>query len=529
MPDPAALALAGARSIGHLLRDRAARTPTRNALRFGAERLSFADVEDRSTRVANALAALGVVAGDRVAIMLPNGMAWPLVWLGVVRLGAAVVPVNVGYQGSDLKYVLTDSGARVLIVADGFRALVDTVAPACPALELLMTWDGPSRRVDGRPMAPFQDLVEAAPTGHPVDHLAAGTLATLQYTSGTTGFPKGCMLTHQVWMAVAVNFVHLGDFTEDDVAVIMTPFYYGDFPWNLVLAILVGMELAMLPRFSASTLWRSIRELGGTFFYCLGTMPVLLLKQPEDPAVDRGHRVRWVSCSGIPAERHKDIEARWGVPWREIYGTTEITFVTATGLDEVGTVGTGTIGRMIEGYEGRLVDGAGRDVAPGEVGEFICRSQGRFSLGYWQKPEATALWMRDDWAHTGDLMRRDDEGRYYLVGRTKDMIRRGGENVAAAEVEAVLCEHPGVGNAACIAVADEIRGEEILAYVQPAGVAPEPEAVLEHCRARLAAFKVPRYLRFIADFPLTPSQRIEKHRLSRDLPGSYDAQNRAWR
>lgn len=532
MPDPVSLALADRPSIGHLLRDRAMLTPQGRALRFGAERLTFAEVEDRSTRVANRLAGLGIVAGDRVAVMMPNGLDYPLVWLGIVRLGAVVVPVNTGYQASDLRYVLTDSGARALVTVEALRTLVDAVVPRCPALRLALFWDGPSRQTGPGPhdtLAPFRDQVATTPAGHPVDHLREDTLATLQYTSGTTGFPKGCMLVHRGWIVCAINYVHLGDFTADDVAVIMTAFYYGDFGWNLVLSILVGMELAMLPRFSASTLWRSIQEVGGTFFYCLGTMPVLLLKQPPDPAVDRGHSVRWVSCSGIPAERHREIEDRWGVPWREAYGTTEVGFVTATRRGESETVGSGTIGTVIDGYTGRLVGPEGRDVRRGDVGEFICRGPRWISQGYWQKPEATAAWMRDGWAHTGDLMRQDPAGRYFLVGRTKDMIRRGGENVAAAEVEAALCEHPAVGNAACIAVPDEIRGEEVLAYVQPTGTAPDPEAVLAHCRSRLAAFKVPRYLRFIADFPLTPSQRIEKHKLSRDLPGSYDAERQAWR
>ena len=532
MPDGVVPALADRPSIGHLLRDRAARTPDRYALRFGTERLTFSDVEDRSTRVANRLAQLGIVAGDRVGIMMPNCLDYPIVWLGIVRLGAVVVPVNIGYQESDLGYVLTDSGARALVATDAFQPLIDVVAPRCLDLELVLVWDGPSRRIRAgidEAMDSFKEQVAAEPPGFPVEHLHPDTLATLQYTSGTTGFPKGCMLVHRGWIECAVNYVYLGDFTADDVAVILTPFYYGDFGWNLVLAILVGMELAMLPRFSASTLWRSIREVGGTFFYCLGTMPILLLKQTEDPSVDRGHDLRWVSCSGIPAERHREIETRWGVPWREAYGTTEIGFATATLLDETDTVGSGTIGHLTPGYTGRLVNAAGGDVAPGEVGEFICRGPHWFSLGYWRNPEATAVWMRDGWAHTGDLMRQDCQGRYFLVGRTKDMIRRGGENIAAAEVEAALCEHPSVGNAACVSVPDEIRGEEVLAYIQPRGSVPDPEAVLAHCRARLAAFKVPRYLRFIAHFPLTPSQRVEKHKLSRDLPGSYDAQRQAWR
>ena len=528
MPEPAVPALADSPSIGHLLRARAALTPDRHGLRFGAERLTFAEVEAGSTRVANRLSALGIEAGDRVAIMMPNGLDYPLVWLGVVRLGAVVVPINVGYQEADLRHLLTDSGARALVLMDAVRPLADVVAARCPDLELMLSWDGPSRVRGDEAAPPFRDQVAAAPARYPVDHLRPETLATLQYTSGTTGFPKGCMLAHHGWITCAINHAGLGDFTADDVVVIMTPFYYGDFGWNLVLTMLVGMELAMLPKFSASTLWQSIRDVGGTFFYCLGTMPVLLLKQPEDPTIDRAHRVRWVSCSGIPAERHREIESRWGVPWREAYGTTEVGFATATRIEETDTVGSGSIGRAQPGYATRLVDAAGRDVARGEVGEFICRGAW-FSQGYWRKPEATAAWMRDGWAHTGDLMRQDERGRYFLVGRTKDMIRRGGENIAAAEVEATLCEHPAVGNAACIAVPDEIRGEEVMAYIQPTGSAPNPETVLAHCRTRLAAFKVPRYLRFIADFPLTPSQRVEKHRLSRELPGSYDAQRQSWR
>jgi crotonobetaine/carnitine-CoA ligase len=235
-----------------------------------------------------------------------------------------------------------------------------------------------------------------------------------------------------------------------------------------------------------------------------------------------------VSCSGIPADQHQAIEDRWGVPWREAYGTTEIGFAIAMTEADHGKTGSGSIGRLLPGYEGRLIDAEGREVPRGEVGQFICRAP-LMSRGYWNKPEATAAWLRDGWAHTGDLMRQDSEGYYYLVGRTKDMIRRGGENIAAAEVEAILCEHPQVRNAACLAVSDEIRGEEVKAVIQPVDSLPDPESVLEHCRRRLAAFKVPRYVAFVTEFPLTPSQRVEKHKLSRETAGSYDATTRRWR
>lgn len=510
--------------LGQLVLERARLTPDRPAFRFGDARLSFGEVERASARIANRLTELGVEARDRVGVMMPNGIEYALTWLGVVRLGAVVVPINTGYQDADLRYVLTDSGAATVITVSAHVPLIDKVGVDCPALERVLAWDGPSSVMGGNPTArlPFRDQVDETSDRHRPIGLDGGTLSVLQYTSGTTGFPKGCMIPHGGWLDVARQYRELGKFTADDVALIMTPFYYGDFGWNLVLCLHEGMELVMLPRFSASTLWRSVAETGATFFYCLGAMPVLLLKQPEDPAIDRGHRMRWISCSGIPADQHRALEARWGVPWREAYGTTEIGFVTATTLDDDAHTGSGSIGRMLPGFEGRLVGPDGADAAPGEPGEFICRGR-RMSAGYWNKPEATAAWMRNGWAHTGDVMTRDADGYYYLVGRTKDMIRRGGENVAAAEVEAVLCDHPAVANAACIAVPDPVLGEEIKAFIQPKGPAPDPGALLAHCRQRLAAFKVPRYVAFIAEFPLTPSQRVEKHRLSRETTGCHDA------
>jgi crotonobetaine/carnitine-CoA ligase len=502
-------------SIGHLVVERARQSPDRPFLRFEGRRRSFSEVERSSAQVANRLRELGVGPGDRVGIMLPNGLEYPITWLGVVRLGAVVVPINTGYQAADLRYVLADSGATMVITVSSFVPLLEQVRPDCPTVERIVAWDGsPS----------FADQVGAASDWHDVAAvgLDRSTLCTLQYTSGTTGFPKGCMAPHGGWLQAAAPFVAMGRFTEADVVLIMTPFYYGDFGWNLVLCLLVGAELAILPRFSASGLWRSARDTGATFFYCLGTMPVLLLKQPPDPAIDRGHRVRWVACSGIPADQQVEIERRWGVPWREWYGTTEIGFVIATALDDTARTGSGSIGRMLPGYEGRLVDGAGREVSPGQVGEFVCRGP-EIMTGYWNNPEATAAWRPDGWAHTGDLMYRDSEGYYYLVGRTKDMIRRGGENIAAAEVEAILSEHPSVRNVACISVPDPIRGEEVKAVIEPIGEPPDPAAIVAHCRQRLAAFKVPRYVEFVAGFPLTPSQRIEKHRLSRRTDNCYDA------
>jgi crotonobetaine/carnitine-CoA ligase len=334
------------------------------------------------------------------------------------------------------------------------------------------------------------------------------------------------MITHEYWLRLGEGAGRDAGVRDGDVNLIMTPWYYMDAGWNFLLCCVAGIPLVILPRFSASTFWRSVTDNGATFFYCLGTMPIVLLKQPENPALERGHKVRAVLCSAIPPKLHATIEARFGCSWREAYSTTEIgPACLAVPLEDDLSVGSGAMGRPAAGCSARVVDSTGRDVARGEVGELLMRGPGMM-LGYWRNPEATASWLVDGWAHTGDLVFEDERGYFHIVGRLKEMIRRGGENIAAAEVEAVLCEHPGVRGAACVPVLDEIRGEEVKAFVtlQPGGT-PEsvtPETLLAFCRSKLARFKVPRFVAYLDEFPLTPSQRVEKHRLDRTPAGAYD-------
>jgi crotonobetaine/carnitine-CoA ligase len=291
----------------------------------------------------------------------------------------------------------------------------------------------------------------------------------------------------------------------------------------------------ILPRFSASTFWQSVKDHGVTFFYVLGTMPVYLYKQPENPAVERTHRVRVAVCSGIPREIHAAMETRWGCPWREGYGSTESGVDLLVLPEETDSVGSGRMGRPVRGREAKVVDAQGRELPDGAVGELVLRGKDMMQ-GYWNNPAATAEKLVGGWLHTGDLVVRDEAGYFRLVGRTKDMIRRTGENIAAAEVEAVLCEHPAVRAAAVVPVPDELRGEEVKAFVQlQLGETPAtapPEALLEFVRSRLAPFKVPRFVEFVDRFPLTPSERVAKHELVRATGDprarAYDAASRRW-
>jgi len=292
----------------------------------------------------------------------------------------------------------------------------------------------------------------------------------------------------------------------------------------------------VLDRFHPSTFWHRVREHRVTWFYCLGVMPKMMLNTPPSP-LDRDHSVKRVICSAIPRADHAAIEARWGVPWYEAFGMTESGLDIAVGLeDHDETVGTGCIGTPMPGREARVVDAEDRPVPAGEPGELVLRGVGLMD-GYYRNRLATADAFRNGWLHTGDVVRQDGRGRFHYLSRMKDMIRRGGENIAAAEVEEVIMRHSGVRLAAVLAVEDDLRGEEVMAYVVPGDDVSREEvspAVLSaFCAERLARFKVPRYWKYRADLPRTPSERIRKEAL-RDghgdpRTGAWDRVENCWR
>jgi crotonobetaine/carnitine-CoA ligase len=353
----------------------------------------------------------------------------------------------------------------------------------------------------------------------------------IQYTSGTTGAPKGCVLPNRYWTTLAAglatDFPAVG---EDDVILTAQPFHYIDPQWNVALGLAAGATLVVLDRFHPSTFWAKVREYDVTWFYCLGLMPTLLLRQ-EPAEADRDHRVRAICASAIPRELHAELEARWGVPWYEAFGMTETGGdIRMTAADHDETVGTGCIGRPSRDREAMIADEDGKPVPRGETGELLLRGIGLMH-GYHDDPEATAKAFRNGWFHTGDLARMDDAGRVYYVGRTKDMIRRSGENVSADEVERALLLHPAVRLAAVVAVPDELRGEEIKAYVVCDGERPEPAELAEFCGGKLAYFKVPRFWAFADGLPMTPSERVAKGELRKvadPRAGSWDAKAAAW-
>src|SRR5579872_2991027 len=449
-------------TLTELVQQAAARWPQRCALVFDAtdETLTFADLDRRTNAIAHALIAQGIGKGDRVLVASANRALFPLAWFGILKAGAVMVPVNPAYRLEDARHLVALSEPTAAF-CDAERApLVAALQREAPHLRLVVTSE--ATPVEG--WWKFDAFAASGDERAPDVATTSDDLANIQFTSGTSGLPKGCMLSHHYWLVLAraarEQVIKLG---EGDAMLTAQAFSYLDPQWALVLTLMSGARLVVLERFRPAQLFDKIVAHDITFFYCLAAMPLMLLASPPTPA-ERAHRLRIVMCSAIPAEHHTELEDRFGVPWLEAYGSTEAGFtVGVPRAEQAKTRGSGAIGRPLPHCEATIVNDALAPVEDGAVGELLVRRPGMM-LGYWRNPGATAETLHGQWYRTGDLARRDANGLYYLVGRRKDMIRRAGENIAATEVEMVLQRHPDVVMAACIAVPDAMRNEEVRAF-----------------------------------------------------------------
>ena len=506
----------GVTSLDGLIRRAATTWPENTAWIFDltGERLSFSDVDRRTRTLGQYLTRQGITPGDVVGVMADNTPEFPLAWLALARMGATTVPLNPKYGRVDSAHVLRTSGAKAVLASADYR---DTFTDRPDDLSSLAIIDLTAAVSDTR------DTPSPAETRDNTG--AINSPANIQFTSGTTGKPKGCVLGHEYWLwitkTLVEDFPHLND---QDTVLTAQPFYYIDPQWNVTSCLYSGATLVVLDGFHPSTFWEQARSYEVTFFYCLGLMPTLLLKMPEHPH-DTNHHVRAVVASAIPPSIHQALEERWQTPWFEAFGMTETgadIYVTPDIHDD--TVASGALGfpRPHREAEVRRADGTLCDV--GEIGQLFLRGPGMMRE-YFGLPEATAASLQDGWFSTGDLVSRDERGVLFFRGRQKDMIRRSGENIAAVEVEEAITAHPEVSSAAVMGLPDELRGEEVLAVIVPRS--PERAhskkdhaeliiSVRDALARDLAPFKVPRFFAVVAELPRGASERIQKNQIDLD-------------
>ena len=480
-------------------------------------------------RTAAALAGLGVGEGSHVAMMATTIEAFPLVWLALSRLGGALVPINSRYTAGEVDYALATADADFFLVEDALSPVLETLArPGIPDERVAIV----GRAAAGRFRSWDALLAAAAGPAPPPARPDPERVLNLQFTSGTTGFSKACLLSNRYWLTI--GFTHRAIVASELRRLYANLSFFYMVSQRILVQALFDGACVVFPRTAAAG--RFVEDVVGQ--RCDYATPLLALtKLPPHPD-ERRHGVR-IAMSGLgnlAGGVQSAFHRRFAMPLQNVYGLTETgvaTYVPAYRILELED--SGTIGLPPPNREVRIAGPAGEALPPGQVGEIRVRGPGMLQ-GYYGMPEATAAVFDGDWFRTGDLGWVDGAGLFHLVGRSKDMVRRGGENVSAVEVETVLRQLPGVVEAAVVPVPDPVTEEEVKAYVQLLpGVTPEalpPERILEHCAGRLAPFKVPRYLEYREGFPLTESFRVQKKKLlaeKADLrSGSYDRRLGAW-
>ncbi|WEO94071.1 long-chain fatty acid--CoA ligase [Streptomyces sp. FXJ1.172] len=492
-------------SVASILAENARRRPGKTALVEGELRLTFGEVWRRALARAGALTGLGVRPGDRVALMAPNTAEFPVAYYAIAAAGGVVVPVHLLLSAGEVEHVLTDSGANLLLV---HPAQAETGRAAADALGIQAVTLG----------AEFDRLAAAAEPPLSYVTRAADDPAVIFYTSGTTGVPKGAVLSHfNIVMNATVNAFDANDIRADDIALGALPLFHAfgqtvslNSTWR------AGATLVLLPRFDAARAIELMAEEGVNTFHGVPTMYVALAAAAARAERLPELRICISGGASLPVAVLERFEEAFGAKIYEGYGLSE-TSPTATVNQPLFGTRAGTIGHPLWGVDVEIARAEVEDrielLPAGELGEVVIRGHNVFS-GYLGRPEATAEALVEGWLRTGDLGTKDDEGFLRIVDRKKDVIIRGGYNVYPREVEEALLRHPSVAQVAVIGLPDELHGEEVCAVVVPApGTAPDAAAVTEWSKQHLGRHKYPRRVEFTDALPLGPSMKVLKREL----------------
>jgi crotonobetaine/carnitine-CoA ligase len=503
--------------------------PDRSYLRAGYE-ITYGEADSEIRRLIEMYRSAGYGLGHRVAMLLENRPEHVLHRLALNSLGASIVPINPDYRPAETAYLLEHSEPALILTLGSRREQIGaalTESRHRPVVHLpedgLPPPNAPSPAVSGAPNP--------------------ATEAQILYTSGTTGRPKGCMLSHGYEVSCGAWYANLGglaalDPGRDRIYNPLPLYHLNAGVVSLFGAVAAGCCQVQTDRFAPTRWWREVKATRATIVHYLGIVAPMLLNQPPSGA-DHDHPVRFGIGAGIEPELHSVFEARFGFPLIEIWGMTEFCRVLGD-THHPRQVGTRAFGKAVPGIDVRIVDDNGQDVPDRTPGEMVVRHsaatprRGAFS-GYLNNDEETEKGWRGGWFHTGDTVWRGSDGMHHFVDRKKNIIRRSGENIAAAEVEATLLTHPDVAQAAVLAVKDEVREEEVLACIvtrSGASGTDTAEAIFRFCNERLAYYKAPGWICFAESLPTTGTQKIQKHVLfpdqsdPRQAPGMIDLRSK---
>ena len=504
-------------NVAALVRAAAESRPESPAMLFGDQRLTWAELDARVDRTAEALLELGLTAGDRVGLHLGNTLDFPAAYFGTLRAGLVSVPLNTGYTGREVCTLMADSGARALVTTAAGAALAFDARADLPDLEHVIVAAGDSVPAGGQSLAALMD----AARGDPVPDSGGGEdLAVLIYTSGTSGTPKGAMLSHRALLAnlEQVSRIDPPVLGPDDVVLLVLPLFhiYGLNP-GLGMVAYHGATGLLADRFDPREALELISANSVTNVIGAPPMYVAWSMLPDVGTAFGSVRLAMSGAAPLPAATLRRLRDDAGIQVYEGYGLTETAPVLTTTLLSA-VPKPDSIGRPIPGVEVKLVDEQGDEVEEDDPGELIVRGANLFS-GYW--PDGSDGPDDDGWFATGDVAYADEDHDLHLVDRRKELILVSGFNVYPREVEAVLVSHPGIAEAAVIAVPHPYTGEAVKAVVVPQpGVRLTPESVIAHCERSLARFKCPSTVEFVEELPQTATGKVRKGQLRADAAAS---------
>lgn len=496
------------RSIADIPFAQARRLGRKAVMAHGGGAVTYAELDERSRRFAAFLESRGVARGDRVAILLPNLPEFAVAYFGAIAAGAVAVPVNTRLSPPEVAYVLGDCAAAVLVTtAARLTALGGLEALAALRARLVVGGEAPGA-------VPFGAALDIPPRPAPAE-VEPGDVATLLYTSGTTGFPKGAMISHANALFNASSCLATLGYREDDVGLVSVPlFHVTGLHSQLVALLALGASVVLQEEYDTRRMLELVSSHRVTALFFVPAIYKLITLRDDLAAYDLS-RVRVAAYGGAPMDP-ETVRALQGILPAELhncYGLTETSSLATVLPAELALSRADSVGRAVPGTEAEVRDPSGARLPAGEAGE-LCLRGPNVVRGYWGAPEKTAQAIQGGWLRTGDVARIDRDGLVVILDRLKDMINRGGEKIYGLEVENVLYAFPGVAEAAVVGVPHPVFGEVPAAFVAALpGASPDPEAIRRHCAERLADYKVPVAVRFVERLPRNPGGKVLKQAL----------------
>ncbi len=494
-------------TLNDLVESQASQWGDKTFVLFKEEQATFNQLAERSRRVANGLAKLGLGKGDKVAVLLPNCLEFLYSFFGITRLGAVIVPINPLLKGAEIAYIVDNSDAAAIITCDRFIERVLAIKADCPKLKEIVSVG------DAAETIPFRTLLEAPDSGD-LPTVTEDDEAAIVYTSGTTGKPKGAVLTHGNYVADTEMLLKAVEvFPEDRFLCILPLFHVNAQVVTTLCPLSSGASMILLEGFVPRGFLPALAKYEATSFSAVPTVYAVLNSFPDAEQYDLSHLRFCISgAAPLPVEVVKEFERKYKAFTIEGYGLTEGTCASSV-TRLTGERKLGSIGLPLDGQPLKIFDDDDNEVPAGTVGEIVIQGP-NVMKEYYKNPEATAEVLKSGWLHTGDLGYVDNDGHVYIVDRKKEMIIRGGQNVYPKEIEGVLYRHPAILEAAIVGLPDKVWGEEVAAFIvlKPSEKIERTDLV-GYCKQNMAGYKCPRKVFFVEELPKTATGKIQKGKI----------------